>query len=187
VGGRVQGCDRRNSIGQQAMGAAEEPWNLVVGRVVAPFGTEGEVRVRAETDFPGRFRRLTRVCLELPNGEERLVRVVQARVSARGILLRFEGYRTRDEAAALRGAWVKIKPSMAVALPEGSLYLHQVIGLRAFTVEGRDLGEITEVIKTSANDVYVTAHAMIPALRQVVREVDLEKKRMIVSLPDEEL
>jgi 16S rRNA processing protein RimM len=65
--------------------------------------------------------------------------------------------------------------------------VHQIIGLRVFTEEGRDLGEITEVIRTGANDVYVTPSAMVPALRQVVREVDLERKRMLVALlPEDE-
>jgi 16S rRNA processing protein RimM len=75
---------------------------------------------------------------------------------------------------------------MALPLPEGSHYVHQIIGLRVFTTEGRDLGEISEVIQSPASDVYVTAQAMIPALRQVVKQIDLEGKRMIVSLPAEE-
>jgi 16S rRNA processing protein RimM len=169
------------------MGPEKEPWDLVVGRVVAPFGIKGEVRVRPETDSPERFARLRQVCLELPDGEERLAHIRQARVSPKGVLLLFQEYTDRDQASQLRGAWIRIRPSMALPLPEGAYYIHQLIGLRAFTVEGLDLGEITEVIRTPANDVYVTPRAMIPALRQVVREVDLEGRRMVVELlPEEE-
>lgn len=169
------------------MGPAEEPWDLVIGRVVAPFGIEGEVRVRAETDFLERFAQLREVCLELPNGEQRFDRVAGARVSPKGVLLKLEGCQDRDQADGLRGAWVKIRQSMAVPLPKDSYWVHQIIGLRVFTEEGRDLGEITEVIRTGANDVYVTPSAMVPALRQVVREVDLERKRMLVALlPEDE-
>ncbi len=164
----------------------EEPWSLVVGRVTAPFGTRGEVRVRPETDFPERFQKLGEVCLELPNGEERVVRVARARITPKGILVKLDGYDDRDAVEGLRRAFVKVKPSMAAPLPEGSYWIHEIIGLRAVTEEGRDLGEVTEVLRSPANDVYVTESAMIPAVREVVREIDLEKGRMIVALPEGE-
>ena len=163
----------------------EEPWSLVIGRVTAPFGTRGAVRVRAETDFPERFRDLEEVCLELPGGEERRVHITEARLTPKGILVSFRECQDRDQAEELRGAWVKVKPSMAAPLAEGSYWVHQIIGLRAFTEAGVDLGEVTEVIRTPGNDVYVTAKAMIPALREVVKEIDLEGRRMVVSLPRE--
>jgi len=168
------------------MPAAKEPWDLVVGRVTAPFGVNGEVKVRPETDDPARFSRLLQVCLEFPDGAERLVRVRRARVTAASVLVTFVGYRDRDAAEALRGALVKIKQSMALPLPEGSYYLHQLLGLRVVTEDGRDLGEITEVLKYPANDVYATPTAMIPAVREVVKEIDLEAKRMLVAWPEEE-
>jgi len=168
------------------MREAEEPWNLVVGQVVAPFGLRGQVKVRPETDAPERFRQLNQVCLELPSGEQRMVQIASVRIASKGIMLRFEGCEDRDQAEELRGAWIKIRESMALRLPEGSFYLHQLIGLHAYTEDGRDLGEIVEIIQAPGNDVYVTPRAMIPALRQVVREVDLEAKRMVVSLPPEE-
>jgi len=161
----------------------EEPWSLVIGRVTAPFGTKGAVRVRPETDFPERFGDLEQVCLELRTGEERLFQVQGTRLTAKGILLTVAGCTDRDQAGELRRAWVKVKPSMAVPLPQGSYWVHDIVGLRAVTPEGEDLGEVTEVLRTPANDVYVTDSAMIPALRQVVREIDLQKRRMIVSLP----
>src|SRR5512140_3011886 len=105
------------------MSAQQEPWDLAIGQVTAPFGVRGEVRVRLETDFPDRFRRLRQVCLELPTGEERLVRVRHTRLSPKFALVKFEGYDTPDQAGTLRGAWVKIRQSMAMPLPEGSYYL----------------------------------------------------------------
>ncbi len=166
------------------MTATEEPWDLVVGQVTAPFGVKGEVKVRPETDLPERFQRLRQVRLEFPSGEERPIHIRRVRVTAKGLLVTFEGYEDRPQAEALRGAWVKIKHSMALPLPEGSYYIHELVGLHVVTEEGRELGEITEVIKSPANDVYVTPHAMIPALREVVKRIDLEQKLMVVSLPE---
>jgi len=168
------------------MADKEEPWSLVIGRVMAPFGTSGELRVRPETDLPERFQELKQVCLERPDGEARITRVRSARVTPKGVLLAVAAASNRKQAEALRNAWVKIKPSMALPLSEGAYYIHQILGLHVFTDDGRDLGEVTEVVSTSANDVYVTPKAMIPALRHVVREVDLEGGRMVVSLLPEE-
>ena len=168
------------------MGKAEEPWSLVIGRVVAPFGTKGEVRVRPETDYPERFQKLAEVCLELPGGEERVVSVRRARLTPKGVLVWFEDCSDRRAAESLRGAWLKVRPGMAVPLPEGAYYLHDILGLRAVTEDGRDLGEITEVIRSPAHDVYVAGATMIPAVREVVRKIDLPKRLMVVALPPEE-
>ncbi len=163
----------------------EEPWDLVIGQITAPFGTGGEVRVRPETDYPERFAGLEQVCVELPSGEQEIFSVERARAAPKGIFLKLRDSDRREDAELLRGAWLKIKPSMAVALPPDSYWLHDIIGLRAKTAEGEDLGEITEVIRAPGNDVYVTPKAMIPAVRHVVLRIDLDKREMIVSLPPE--
>jgi len=164
----------------------EEPWDLVVGQIAAPFGVDGAVRVKPETEDPERFYRLRQVRLELQSGEERPATICSARLTPKGIVLRFEGYPDRASAQSLRGAWIKIKQSMAIPLPEGSYWLHDIIGLKVVTEEGEDLGEITEVIQTGANDVYVTPTALIPAIREVVRSIDLKAGRVIVSMLPEE-
>ena len=164
----------------------EEPWDLVIGQVTAPFGIEGEVRVRPETDDPKRFLGLGEVCIELPSGEQRLCRVRHASVGPRGVRIGLGGCETREAAEALRGAWLKIRKSMAIPLREGSYWLHDIMGMRVVTEEGEDLGEVTEIIQAPGNDVYVTPKAMIPAVRQIVRRVDLGKREMVVSLPQED-
>lgn len=165
---------------------AEEPWDLAIGQVTAPFGIKGEVRVRPETDYPERFLDLREVCLELPSGEQLPKRIEGARVSPGAIVLRFSGCHRREEAEALRGAWVKIKSSQAVSLPENSYWVDDIIGMKVVTTEGEELGAVTEVIRSPGNDVYVTLKAMIPAVRHVVQRVDLANREMVVSLPKDE-
>jgi 16S rRNA processing protein RimM len=167
------------------MKANKEPWSLVIGQVTAPFGTQGEVRVRLETDFPERFEELDEVCLELPDGREQLVHVRRARITPKGVIMAIAESRSRSEADSLRGAWVKVKPSMAVPLPKGSYWISDIVGLRVVTVQGEDLGEVTEVLRTPAHDVYVTPSTMVPAVREMVLEVDPAGGKIIVSLPPE--
>ncbi len=158
----------------------------MIGRVMAPFGIKGEVRVRPETDYPQRLAEVDTVCLELPGGREEMARPARVRLTPKGALVRFEGCRDRNDAERLRGAWVKIRPSMVPPLPEGEFYVHQILGLRAVTADGREIGEVTEVIRTGANDVYVAGGKMIPAVRKFIREISLEEGVMVVDLPPEE-
>lgn len=166
---------------------SKEPWDLVIGQVTAPFGIHGALRVRPETDRPERFHDLEEVCLELPSGEERIYRIRSARLSPKGVTLTLAGCEDRNSAAALRRAWIKIRSSLAIRLPHGSYWMHDVIGLRVVTEEGEDLGEVTDIIRAPGNDVYVTPKAMIPAVREVVKQIDLDSRRMIVApLAEEE-
>ncbi len=158
-----------------------EPWDLVIGRVAAPFGVNGALRVTPETDFPERFGALSQVCLELPTGEERVVAVRRAQVTPKGVTLSLVGCEDRETATSLRGALVKVKQSMAVPLPEGRYWVHDIVGLRVVTDKGEELGQVTEVIRAPGNDVYVTPLAMVPAVREVVRRIDLDEGVMVIT------
>jgi 16S rRNA processing protein RimM len=159
----------------------KEPWDLVIGQVTAPFGVKGALRVRPETDFPERFGDLDEVCLGLPTGEERFFPVRRAQVTAKGVTLALVGCDDRDTAASLRGALVKIRQSMSVPLPEGSFWIHNVVGLRVVTEQGEELGEVIEVIRTPGNDVYVTPCTMVPAVREVIRKIDLDEGVIVIT------
>ena len=161
--------------------AAEEPWSLIIGRVIGTHGHQGEVKVKPLTDFPQRFQDLERVCLQLPAGKESVIGVESARVAGARVLLKFKQYQSRESAAELKGALLKVKPSMAVDLPEGHYFFHQIVGLSVVTTKGDNLGEITEVLRTGANDVYVTERALIPATKEVVRKIDLAAGVMTIE------
>jgi len=81
---------------------------------------------------------------------------------------------------------VQIPVEEAAPLEEGEYYLYQIVGLATWTVEGEYLGRVREVLTTGANDVYVVrgpkGEVLLPAIEEVIREVDLEAGRMIVSL-----
>jgi 16S rRNA processing protein RimM len=73
-------------------------------------------------------------------------------------------------------------------LPEGHYYIFQLVGSRVYTTGGEFLGILTEVLTTGANDVYVVKgtgkkEILIPALKDVVRKIDLARREMTVALP----
>lgn len=162
-----------------------QPQYLAIAQIVAPHGIRGEVRAVILTDFPERFARLETVYL----GEEaRPVRLEGYRFHQGQVLLKLAGYNTRTEAEELRQVLVQVPVGEAMSLPEGAYYVHEILGLEAWTESGEFLGEVVEVLETGANDVYVLqgsplGEILIPALESVVLEVDLEEGRMLVRLP----
>ncbi|MDO8684021.1 MAG: ribosome maturation factor RimM [Armatimonadota bacterium] len=163
----------------------QEPENeAVIGTVVSPFGIKGEVKVFVQTDHPERFYDLDEVTLRSKDGERATYKIEGVRFHKGAALIKFQGCNDMNGAEELRGSDLVIPDSQLIKLPENEYYIHDLIGLRVFTVGGRDLGEITEVLKGVANDAYVTEVAIIPALKQIVRDVDIAGRKMIVELPE---
>ena len=73
-------------------------------------------------------------------------------------------------------------------LPEGEYFHFQLLGLRVLTEEGEDLGRVCEILETGSNDVYIVANdsgeLLLPALADVVREVQVSEGLMVVRLPE---
>lgn len=150
---------------------------VTVGRVGAPRGLAGDVDITPLSSNPARFR----------VGAEILVAGVRRRVEAVGTrrghpVLRFSGVRDRDGAEALRGASLEIEADELPVPPAGWHYVHDLIGLSVETVAGSPVGELVDVLRTGANDVYVVRddggrEVLVPATAEVIREVDLAGRR----------
>jgi 16S rRNA processing protein RimM len=148
-----------------------------------PHGLAGEVQVQILTDFPDRFDMLKTVYL----GEHYTPALLDSqRRHGRRILLKFEGCEDREEAEKLRGELIYVPVDEAVPLEEDEYYVHEIVGLQAWTTEGEYLGRIEEVIHTGSNDVYVVRDSvretLIPALSDVVLKIDTEQGRIEVQL-----
>jgi len=160
--------------------SGSEP-DVTIGTVVAPFGIKGEVKVRIETDFPERFEGQEEVWLRLANGKGRMARIESVRFHRGAALIKFEGCDDRTCAEELRDAELKIDRSELKELESGQFYVHDIIGLDVYTAGGEYIGQVTEVLHGVGNDVYVTPRGMIPAVKQFVKEIDLEARRMVID------
>jgi len=161
-----------------------------VAQVLGAHGIRGELKCRIITDFPARrFRRGTSVLLK---GQPHLIQA--ARIQGGTVLLKLEDIADRDSAAALRGADVEVHTEDALSLPKGQFYWHQVIGLRVEDATShKPFGQITDIIETGANDVYVvkgpSGEILVPAIKDVVKDIDPGAGRMLIQplpgmLPD---
>jgi len=156
---------------------------LVIGRILGPVGISGEVRVQILTDFPDRFLQLQIVHV---GDNLRPYRVQHARLDRGTALVKFAGIDDAVVAKSLSNQDVQIPIDEAVELPPDQYFWHEIVGLGVWTDEGRYLGEITEVLRTGSNDVYVVGQGageiLIPAIDEVVRQIDVPARKMTVHL-----
>jgi 16S rRNA processing protein RimM len=164
---------------------------IAVGRVTTFQGNRGEVRVLPLTDFPEQFS----PGLELratKKGVAEFLEVESVRRHKKFVIVKFAGIQCIDDAKLLRGAVLEVAKSELVTLPEDKYYVFQIEGLEVVTTEGRYLGKVTRVIKGVAHDIYEVAcdqgkeggqkRILIPAVREIVKDIDLEPGTMIVEL-----
>jgi 16S rRNA processing protein RimM len=153
--------------------------------VAAVKGLKGVLKIESLTDFPERLAAGAEVYLD---GDSEPVRIAEVNWAGRVPSLRLDGVSTREAAAALVGRYLELP---ARDLPEGSYYWHQLEGLRVVDVGGAEVGELVEVFRAGENEVYRVVGAgsevLVPALRSVVREIDLAAGRMVIDYDVEEL
>lgn len=154
---------------------------VAVGRITRAHGIAGEVAVLVLSEVPERFAEGAVVFLE----DGRPLTVQSARPHRGRLLVRFREVADRTEAEALRGRLLVVPTSMSPPLPEGSWWDHEIEGCAVRTEGGRELGVVREIIHTAANDVWVAvdeagAETLIPVLREVLVEVDVAAKRIVV-------
>ena len=160
-----------------------EDWNWTVGVVVAPFGTKGEMKVRYETDFPDRFKKLKEVCLRNTRGAARLFPVSAFRDHKGQALLKLEGIDRIEAVDDWRQAKVQVRRTEAVSLPKDEYYTADIIGFEIFTADGRALGKLERVIPYPTYDLWAVGEALIPAVKEIVKEVDAAERRILVDPP----
>jgi len=160
------------------------PAFLVVGKVRRPHGVHGEVVAEILTDFPQRLRPKRAIYL----GEKHVKLIIASqRPHNEGLLLGFEGITTPEKAGWYRNQILSIAASEASELPDGEFYFHELLDLEVVDEAGNFLGTLTEILETGANDVYVVTDSaqhelLLPAIPEVVLDVDLEAKMMKVRL-----
>ena len=158
---------------------------IVIGKVGAPHGVRGEVRIIPLTDFPDRFDSLKKAYLE-----EEEVTITSVKHNKQFVILKFKDMDDREAVAARNGQLLKVKRSEVAPLGEGEYYSFDIIGLEVYDVQAGHIGQIVEILKTGSNDVYVVGskgraeQILVPALKTVVNSIDLENGKMTITLPE---
>ena len=156
--------------------------NVVIGQVLGVRGYSGFVRIRILTALSDRFEEGKYVYI----GDRRYWISEVEYTTASHVMLRFLGVNTIEDAQLLQGSWLTIPTDDGQHLEADNYFHYQMIGLIVETEDGEVLGSIENIIETGSNDVYVVSGAsgeiLVPAIGQVVKDIDLEANRMLVTL-----
>lgn len=159
---------------------------LQVGAITSTHGVRGEVKVFPTTDDPARFKKLKKVILN--DGRQQLeMEIASVKFFKNMVILKFKGIDDINDVEKYRKATLWVTREDAVPLEEDEYYIADLIGMNVVSDEGEQLGRITDVLQTGANDVYViskpdTPDLLVPAIKDCIKTVDLEEGRMVIHL-----
>ena len=161
---------------------------VLVGRVGRTHGIRGQVAVTPDTDFVAeRFRRGAQVWIRHAEQTTALT-IVEAKLEGRRPVLAFEGYDSIEAAETLAGAELRVPESSLQPLPEGTYYLHQLVGCRVETVDGATVGDVTRVDGGAAAAVLMVASAhgdvLVPLAQEICVGIDVGARLIRVRMPE---
>lgn len=159
---------------------------LELGQIVNTFGIKGQVKVMPFTDDIKKFDKLKEIYIEKKH-ELKLFQIEKVNYSKNMVILKLKGIETPEEAERLRNSYLKINRKDAKKLPEGTYYIADLIGLDVYTDENKLLGKVDYIYNAGSSDIYVIKdeqgkEILLPAIKEVLKQVDLENKKIIVHI-----
>jgi 16S rRNA processing protein RimM len=158
---------------------------LNIGIITNYHGLKGYVKVKPLTDNIKRFSDLEYIFINRNTIEK--IKIEDVKYSKNVVMLKLKGIRDIDEAKKLKNLYIMIDKKDAIELPKDSYFICDLIDCEVYDeVEGY-LGKVTDVLQTGSNDVYILKNdkgdeRLIPALKEVVNKVDIESKRIEITL-----
>ncbi|MDI3478095.1 MAG: rRNA processing protein RimM [Thermoanaerobacterium sp.] len=158
---------------------------LSVGKITSAYGVNGEVKVFPLTDHLDRFYDLDYVYIFEETGKASL-NIESVRFIKNLVIVKFKEINDRNEAEKLRGKLIKITRDNAVKLDDDEYFIKDLLNMKVYTDDQKELGILKDVLKTGANDVYVVKtddrDILIPAIKDVIKKVDIKERKMTVHL-----
>lgn len=158
-----------------------------IGQIVNTSGLKGFVKVKPFTDDITRFKKLKTIYI-LINKELQEFTIEDVKYVKNMVLLKLKGIDTIDEAERYRNFYIQINKKDAPKLEKDSYFIADIEECKVYEQDtNKYLGIVTEVFPTGSNDVYVVKsedgrEILIPAIKSVIKEVDIDNKKITVKL-----
>lgn len=159
---------------------------LEIGQIVNSYGLKGQMKVVPFTDNIKRFSKLKTIYIEIER-QLKEFKIQEVKYHKNNILIKLENIDDINDAEKYKNCYIKIDRKDAVKLPEDTYFIVDLIGIEVFTEENILLGKIVDIFPTGSNDVYVVKdelgkQILLPAISEVIKNVDITNKKMIVNL-----
>ncbi|MDM5232208.1 ribosome maturation factor RimM [Lysinibacillus pakistanensis] len=163
-----------------------------VGRIVNTHGIRGEVRVLSTTDFEEeRFAVGNRLAaFKKDDKKPTWVTIESIRRHKNFILLTFEGMDNINMVEPFKEGLLKVTKDQMTddLLQENEFFFHEIIGCEIVSEEGEKIGVVSDILQTGANDVWVVKGAKkehyIPYIEDIVKEINVDDKRIVIHVMD---
>ena len=147
---------------------------IEVGKIVNTFGIKGEVKVFPEVDYLDELKAF------YVDGKK--MEISKIRFQKNIAIMKIKGIDDINIAENLKGKIMEINESDRTELPEGVYYIDDLIGFDVYTDEGKLLGKLDDIFNTGANDIYQVGDILLPAIDEVLKQIDTENKKIIVHI-----
>ncbi len=160
---------------------------ISIGQITNTYGIKGELKVYPLTDDKNRFSDLNEIYIE-KNDECHKLNIEYTKYLNNMVIIKLKGIDNIESANLYRNKYVKVHRKDAVKLPKGAYFICDIIGAKVYTTKEQYLGIVKDVLQTGSNDVYIVKdkdkEILIPALKSIFKELNIEEKRIIVELPE---
>ena len=159
---------------------------FTIGRIVNTQGIRGQVRVIPQTDDIKRFELLKNIeVFTESSASSEIFDIEKVSYHKNFVLLKLKGINDMTAAEKLKGGIIKISRDAALPLEDNEYYISDLYGMEVITDDGKKVGEISDVLFTGANDVYVIKadgqkDVLIPAVKKYILSVDISENIMVI-------
>lgn len=161
---------------------------LEIGKIIGTHGLRGDLKVRMHSGDPEALLVTDQVTLHLPSGEKLTAKPVRQSLHKGQVLLRLQDFESINLVEHMIGGQVLLPEDQLPELEDDEFYWSQLVGLQVVDKDRGAIGKLQDMFSTAAHDTYVVkgeyGEVLIPAVAQIVLEIDLEKQVMNVDLPD---
>ncbi len=159
-----------------------------IGQIVNTFGIKGVVKVNPFTDDISQFEEMETILVD-KKGSLLEMQIEEVKYSKNQVLLKLKGIETVNDAEKYRNCYLKLPREKARKLPKNTYFIADLIGLEVYTEEGKLLGKVDDIYNTGASDIYVIKdelgkQILLPAIKDVIKQIDLEQEKIVVHLLD---
>lgn len=160
---------------------------LSIGRVSGTHHLKGAVKVTSNIDDIEMIVG-NKVMLELQSGEVKILTVEKvSHMTGKKWIVEFEEIKSLNESSLIQSAVINIRREL-LGIEEDEFLANDVLEMDVITEDGECIGQVVDVYETAAHDVYVIEdeeyETMIPDVDVFIKNIDFEKKEMIVSIID---
>ena len=158
---------------------------ILIGHVIRPHGIAGLLRIVSYAQSKETFFQAGSVFMDRGHNEIEERKVIDIKPHGSSYLLRISDINSIEQAENFKTAKIYMRKDSLIKTDEDEFFYYELLGLNVYLTTGQYLGAVKDVFPTGSNDVYVVEgqgkEFLIPAIHQVIKEINIAEKRMVIS------